>query len=82
MRNYKVGRDWRNWIAHTGRRVFYETAPVVIQQELEPQRQAFLTASMSFALKCWVVFSRLWNTYIHAVMLNRAANKGRAQPGG
>ena len=64
--NYRRLADFRNQIVHQGRRVWYRT--VNTSQARAPADQ-MLTASMYFVPTCWVVFSKLWNEYIHKPML-------------
>ena len=70
--NYRRLAEFRNQIVHKGRRVWYRTVGDV-SQDRRPAEQ-MLTASMYFVPTCWVVFSNLWNEYIHKPML--ASKKG------
>lgn len=67
--NYRCLAEFRNEIVHKGRRVRYRTVGDVAQDRQTADRM--LTASMYFVPTCWVVFSRLWNKYIHNEMLAR-----------
>lgn len=67
--NYRRVADIRNTIIHKGNRVWYRTIEV---QQSTVQRDQILSASVHFAPECWVVFSRLWNEYIHKPMLAKA----------
>ena len=68
-RNYMNGREWRNQIAHRGRRIYFERVPAEQQRQAAAERDEMLWASLNFIPQCWVVFSRLWNEYIHKPML-------------
>ena len=70
-KNYELCRDWRNQIAHRGRRIFYESVPAELQLQADREREAMLWSSLYFVPTCWVVFSKLWNEYIHKPMLAR-----------
>lgn len=64
----------RNNIVHRGLRLRYRT--VSIEQDGTAAHQT-LIASIHFVPTCWVVFSRLWNEYIHPPMLERAKREGK-----
>jgi hypothetical protein len=69
--NYRRLADFRNQMVHKGLRVWHRTVDV------EQDRQTadrMLTASMYFVPACWVVFSKLWNEYIHKAMRQRTEN--------
>lgn len=70
--NYMLCRKWRNQIAHRGKRMYYETIPEDMRRRHQPARDQSLRASLQFVPQCWVVFSRLWNEYIHKPMWARA----------
>ena len=68
---YMTCRKWRNRINHCGKRIYYETIHENMPKKQNARDQA-LRASLQFIPQCWVVFSKLWNEYIHKPM---AANK-------
>jgi hypothetical protein len=70
-REYSRCREWRNLFAHRGRRILYETVPRHMQRDAEQEQDRMLRASLVFVPTCWVVFSKLWNEYIHKSMLAR-----------
>ena len=67
--NYRRLAEFRNQIIHKGRWVWYRTVGDV-SQDRRPAEQ-MRTASMYFVPTCWVVFSKMWNEYIHKPMLAR-----------
>ncbi|MGB2781863.1 MAG: hypothetical protein WBD63_10335 [Phycisphaerae bacterium] len=71
--NYCRLDDLRNRIVHRGQRVWYRT---IAPQQDPLYAERILRASMEWVPTCWVVFSRLWNEYIHKAM------HGNATPGG
>lgn len=66
--NYTLCRNWRNQIAHRGKRIYYETILEAVRRDNQPARDQALRASLKFVPQCWVVFSKLWNEYIHKAM--------------
>lgn len=72
--NYSKLKQWRNQIAHRGRRIYYITVDDDQQQDEVQVKVRMLRASLHFVPECWVVFSRLWNEYIHKPMLARKQN--------
>lgn len=66
--NYTTCRHWRNKIAHCGKRIYYETIPANMRATQATARDQVLRASLRFVPECWVVFSKLWNEYIHKPM--------------
>ena len=69
--NYMHCKRWRNHIAHRGRRIYYETVPDDQQKDDAFVKERTLWASLSFVPTCWVVFSKLWNEYLHKPTLAR-----------
>ncbi|MHC4441242.1 MAG: hypothetical protein ACYTF1_00475 [Planctomycetota bacterium] len=69
--NYLRMSNWRNQIAHRGRRIYYDTVPEHMQDDDEHVKQHILWASLNFIPECWVVFSQLWNEFIHKPMYER-----------
>jgi len=78
--NYLNCRNWRNQIAHRGRRIYYATVPDHMKKHDVQVKEQALWASLVFIPHCWVVFSRLWNEYIHKRILKvdgiRVADRG------
>lgn len=66
--NYSNLADLRNRMVHKAMRVAYRTVDVSSDGATGQQ---ILTASIHFVPTCWVVFSKLWNEYIHKRMLAR-----------
>lgn len=62
---YEGCREWRNRIIHRGKRIYYETLADRMRPRNVSARDRALCASLQFIPRCWVVFSRLWNEYIH-----------------
>jgi hypothetical protein len=69
--NYRRLADFRNEIVHRGRRVCYRT---ITDNQDHSMAERMLKASMYWIPTCWVVFSGLWNEYIHKPMLERKQN--------
>ncbi len=67
--NYSNLKGWRNQIAHRGRRIYFATVPDDQQKDDAVVKERTLWASLCFIPTCRVVFSRLWNEYIHKPML-------------
>ncbi len=63
--NYLNCRRWRNQISHRGHRIYFETVPQHQQADAGIVRDRTLRASLCFVPTCWVVFSKLWNEYLH-----------------
>ena len=72
LKHYLRCRAWRNAIAHRGKRIYYETLPELMRPRHASARDQSLRASLQFIPQCWVVFSRLWNEYIHKPMWAKA----------
>jgi len=72
--NYRQMAETRNDIVHRGGRLVYRT--VGAQWLVHKDADAILRWCLEFVPRCWVVFSRLWNEYIHKPMLKRNAPGG------
>ncbi|HEY3245837.1 MAG TPA: hypothetical protein VGM03_21050 [Phycisphaerae bacterium] len=70
--NYRRLAEFRNQIVHKGRRLWYRT--VNVNQDRAAADQ-MLAAGMFFVPTCWVVFSKLWNEYVHKPMRAKAISK-------
>ena len=72
--NYRQMAETRNDIVHRGGRLIYRAAGS--RWLVHKDADAILRWCLEFVPRCWVVFSRLWNEYIHKPMFERVASEG------
>ncbi len=64
--NYRRLAEFRNAMIHKARRLWFRT---IENPQDRSAAERMLAASVHFVPTCWVVFSKLWNEYIHKKVL-------------